>query len=287
MILAQRGRDNMVQRLVFIDADGTLIDDNQQVPDSARTALADAADAGHRLVLCTGRSKPEVYPWIWDLGFRGLVSSNGAYGEMDGKPIFDERIAQADVAELGAWFDSNGIPCFWTTPDAVYSVRGFIDLFQTSDTDGKPITGDWSAYLRQIGPYVRTDAPTTSNKATFFIPADSGVRLVDMQERFGSRFCIVPGSLPQKVAETGELTALGMDKSVGARKMTARLGFAPDTTIALGDSANDIAMLRSAGTGVAMGNGTAQAKEAADWVTAPIDENGLALAFEKLGLASV
>ncbi|MCI1797390.1 MAG: Cof-type HAD-IIB family hydrolase [Bifidobacterium tibiigranuli] len=275
----------MAQRLVFVDVDGTLVNHNQEVPDSAQEALAAAAAAGHQLVLCTGRSKPEVYPALLDLGFRGLVGSNGAYGEMDGAAIFDDRMPENDVAELAAWFDSNRTACFWTTPDAVYSVHDFIDLFRPSDGVSKPTAaGDWTAYLRQIGPYVRTGVPKTANKVTFFLSAGSGARLADARERFGSRFCIVSGSMPQELGETGELTALGMDKSVGLKKMAARLGFAPDDTVALGDSANDIEMLRSAGTGIAMGNGTPEAKEVADWVTAPIDDDGLALAFEQLGL---
>ena len=52
-------------RLIFIDVDGTLIDERQTVPDSAREALVAAAEAGNRLMLCTGRSIPELYPWLW------------------------------------------------------------------------------------------------------------------------------------------------------------------------------------------------------------------------------
>ena len=59
---------------------------------------------------------------------------------------------------------------------------------------------------------------------------------------------------------------------------------APRRVVAIGDYNNDIEMLKAAGTGVAMGNGTPGAKAAADWVTAPIDDDGLAIAFEKLGL---
>ncbi|MCI1223562.1 MAG: Cof-type HAD-IIB family hydrolase [Bifidobacterium subtile] len=275
----------MAQRLVFVDVDGTLVNHNQEVPVSAQKALAVAAAAGHQLVLCTGRSKPEVYPALLNLGFRGLVGSNGSYGEMAGAAIFDDRMPEDDVAELASWFDSNRTACFWTTPDAVYSVHDFIDLFRPSDGVSKPAAaGDWTAYLRQIGPYIQTGVPKTANKVTFFLSADSGVRLADARERFGRQFSIVSGSMPQELGETVELTALGMDKSVGLKKMAARLGFAPGDTVALGDSANDIAMLRSAGTGIAMGNGTPEAKEAADWVTAPIDDDGLALAFERLGL---
>ena len=56
-------------------------------------------------------------------------------------------------------------------------------------------------------------------------------------------------------------------------------------TMAFGDSGNDIPMLLAADIGVAMGNGTDAAKEAADYVCAPILEDGLLHAFEHFGLA--
>jgi hydroxymethylpyrimidine pyrophosphatase-like HAD family hydrolase len=55
-------------------------------------------------------------------------------------------------------------------------------------------------------------------------------------------------------------------------------------TIAFGDGPNDLEMLAFAGIGVAMGNGVAAAKEAADMVTAGIDDDGLARAMAQLGL---
>ena len=63
--------------LILCDVDGTVVDNNQLVPDSARTALAQANANGHILMLCTGRSLPEVYDFLWDLGFSGIVAANG------------------------------------------------------------------------------------------------------------------------------------------------------------------------------------------------------------------
>lgn len=276
--------DRVVRNLVFIDVDGTLVNHNQKLPESARVALGSAVAAGHQLVLCTGRGKPEIYPFLWDIGFRGLIGSNGAYAEWDGEIISEEYIPAQDVTELATWFTSIGAMSFWATGSALYSEGNFLDLFRP-DAVGRPvIEGDWSTFLELIEPHVYEGVPETASKVTFFLPSHVGVTLADAQARFGERFSIVPGSLPDAPGETGELTPLGMNKSVGLKKLAAHLGIAMEHTIALGDSSNDIEMLAEAGTGVAMGNGTSGAKKAADWVTAPIDDDGLALAFEKLGL---
>ena len=63
-----------------------------------------------------------------------------------------------------------------------------------------------------------------------------------------------------------------------------RYGIRPEETIAFGDSENDLEMLRTAGIGVAMGNGTPEAKAAADYVTADCDEDGLQKALEHFNL---
>ena len=276
--------DVRVKRLVFLDVDGTLLNHDQQLPESARRALARALELGHELVMCTGRGKAEIYPFLWDIGFRGLVGYNGAYGELDGTIVFNDQMPQQDVAEIAAWMDSVKADCLWQTRSDLYLVRDFLDLFRPSSQSNQSIAGDWSAFLEQIAPYLREGVPETAAKLTFHLAAQCGATLADAQARFGDRFSVVAGSLAHDRGVTGELTALGMNKSVGLVKVADRLDVRLEDTIALGDSANDVEMLTRAGIGVAMGNGTREAKAAADWVTTSIDDDGLAVAFERLGL---
>ena len=61
-------------KLVFIDIDGTLADENHVVPESARIACKQAQANGHKLFICTGRSVPKIERSILDLGFDGGCS---------------------------------------------------------------------------------------------------------------------------------------------------------------------------------------------------------------------
>lgn len=234
--------------------------------------------------MCTGRTRPEIYPFLWEIGFRGLVGSNGAYGELDGETIFIDHMSAEAITEIAAWLDDAGADCFWQTGLALHPTRNFLDLFRPSSGSEQAITGDWSGFLDQIEPYLRDGIPETAAKVTFFLSNDTSVSLADAQEHFGEHFSVIAGSLPHSTGETGELTARGMNKSIGLGKIAAHLGVEVADTIALGDSANDIEMLAAAGTGVAMGNGTPEAKAAADWVTDSVDDGGLYSAFERLGL---
>ena len=54
--------------------------------------------------------------------------------------------------------------------------------------------------------------------------------------------------------------------------------------MAFGDGGNDIGMLRHAGIGVAMGNANDDVKNAADYITTSVDENGIAHALKHFGI---
>ncbi len=55
-------------KALFFDVDGTLVNFQGKMPASARTALKKAQQNGHQIVLCSGRSKIQIYPWLLELG---------------------------------------------------------------------------------------------------------------------------------------------------------------------------------------------------------------------------
>ena len=67
-------------------------------------------------------------------------------------------------------------------------------------------------------------------------------------------------------------------------EFAAHFGFAIGETMAFGDGGNDVAMLRAAGAGVAMGNACDEALAAADYVTASVDDDGIRRALEHFGV---
>jgi HAD superfamily hydrolase (TIGR01484 family) len=72
----------------------------------------------------------------------------------------------------------------------------------------------------------------------------------------------------------------GMDKSVGLAWLAGRFGIRSEEVLAVGDNDNDAGMLKWAGVGVAMGNGSPAALAAADWVAPSVAEDGAAIALE-------
>lgn len=72
-----------MSQLIFLDVDGTLVNYENHLPDSAIAAIRAARKNGHRVYLSTGRSRAEIYPELWAIGVDGLIGGNGSYVEDD------------------------------------------------------------------------------------------------------------------------------------------------------------------------------------------------------------
>ncbi|MBR5636426.1 MAG: HAD family phosphatase, partial [Pseudobutyrivibrio sp.] len=68
-----------MKKVIFIDVDGTLVDYENNLPDSAVSAIRKARENGHKVYICTGRSEAEVYQNIWEIGLDGMIGGNGSY----------------------------------------------------------------------------------------------------------------------------------------------------------------------------------------------------------------
>ncbi len=94
----------MSQFAVFIDIDGTLIDDEQKYRPSAEYAIQQARKNGHKVFLSTGRCKAEIFDYIFDIGFDGLIGSSGGYIEVDHQVLRHLTFKDEDIQRLVEYF---------------------------------------------------------------------------------------------------------------------------------------------------------------------------------------
>jgi len=78
-----------------------------------------------------------------------------------------------------------------------------------------------------------------------------------------------------------EVLPLGISKATGVEELARPLGITAEDIVAFGDMPNDVPMIRWAGLGVAMGNAHPEVLEAADEVTAPNTDDGVARVLER------
>ncbi len=273
----------MNTKYVFLDVDGTLVNFNGEIPQSAIAALTEAQKNGHKMILCTGRQKSQIYSCLTDnIKFDGIIASAAAYIEFDGKIIFESRPTKEKLNFIIDFFEDNDIPYCLQTAHAIYlreeSLPRICDFMRERGS---------SEVLIQsvIGNTVFTDSPRDCDCVEKIAYYNSPFDIDKVREILGDYFHVVGYSLGKGGNATyGEITFAGINKATGIEKLMAAVGAPISDSIAVGDSENDLEMLEFAALSVCMGNGYEKAKAKADFITTDIDDDGIFNAFKKIGL---
>ena len=93
-------------KIILLDVDGTLVDYEGRLPDSAVRAVRSARKAGHRVYICTGRSRAEVYPNLWEIGLDGMIGGNGSYVEDHGHVVMHQLITPEQCRRAVEWLQA-------------------------------------------------------------------------------------------------------------------------------------------------------------------------------------
>ena len=268
--------------VVLLDIDGTLVDYRTDLPASAAAAVRTARAGGHRVYLCTGRSRAEIYPELWQLGVDGLIGGNGSYVESSGEVIFHQVMDETVVAEAIDWMSGDGLGYYLECNSGLF---GSADLPQRAAAAIERPGAEGEQFVRSVFPamiYQPWPVPVDVNKISFALRPD--VDLDALAERFAGRAGIDSWSATGKGAEFGEIGQLGIHKGAAIERLAAHLGVPTAGLIGMGDARSDLEMFAVCGTSVAMGNAPADVQAAADLVTDHVDDDGLAKAFVRLGL---
>ena len=111
-------------RILFIDVDGTLVDYHNRLPESAVTAIRAARAAGHRVYLCTGRSRAEMPEMLWEIGVDGMVGGNGSYVEDAGQVVWHQTLTGAQCRAIVDWLHSRGLEFYLETNAGLFQALG-------------------------------------------------------------------------------------------------------------------------------------------------------------------
>ena len=266
--------------LIFTDLDGTLIDHSQRIPDSALEALSVAREAGHRLFMCTGRSLPEIYPWLWDLGFDGIIAGAGGYIRAEGEVLYDRRITGKTVQRLTRLWDRFEGKWIWQGPHAMYSHPEFMDFF--IDLMGGVHCG-WGEYAKAVAPFLHEGIPSSTTKCTVYFE-QGRTSVEELSALIPADMQLIPGSIRSEGTLVIETYPADVSKGLGIELVAQHYGIPLTHAVAIGDSINDIEALSTAGIGIAMGGTCSQVQAAATYVTAPIHEDGFAHALRCAGV---
>ncbi|MFJ7727686.1 Cof-type HAD-IIB family hydrolase [Neobacillus sp. NPDC097160] len=236
-------------KLVALDMDGTLLNNNGQISEANRLAIKAAQDKGIYVVLSTGRSLMTSREHADALELTSyLVTVNGSEIWDEKRELVERNLVKAELIEWMWQLTKQHKTKFW----AISTERNWHDEMPE---DIKNI--EWL-------------------KFGFNIDDDATRELILKELEAKGEF-----ELSNSAMKNIEVNPFGINKAKGLSIVCSRLGIEMKHVMAVGDSRNDLMMIKEAGLGIAMGNAQDVVKEAADWVTATNEEDGVAQAIRK------
>lgn len=278
-----------MSKIIFLDVDGTLVDYQNRIPASAVTAIRKARANGHLVYMCTGRSRAEIQPELWEIGLDGLIGGNGSYVEHQEEVIMHQVISKEDSRAIVDWLHERGLEFFLESNNGLFASRNFRERARQTLKDyviqkGKSAEEVQDQEVEDVmhgivfgGELYRDDL----NKVSFVL--DSYQDHLDSKEVFPQLEAHTWGGRGE-TALFGDLGVKDIDKAHAVDVLLQHLGRDKADTIAFGDAKIDIPMLDYCAYGVSMGNGGAEIRAMADMITDDVEADGLYKAFEKLGL---
>lgn len=272
----------MKYKLLVLDVDGTLLNDEREISKRTLAALLKVQQMGVRIVLASGRPTYGLMPLAktLELGNYGgfVLSYNGCQiiKAQNGEILFERRINPEMLPYLEKKARKNGFAIFTYHDDTLI----------TDSPDNEYIKNE--ALLNNLK-IIREDEFST---AIDFAPckcmlvSDKEKALIGLEQHWEKRLA---GTLDAFRSEPYflEVVSCGVNKANTLGALLEHLGVTREEVIAVGDGVCDVTMLQLAGMGVAMGHSQDSVKVCADYVTASNEEDGVALAVEKLILAEV
>jgi len=239
-------------KLIALDMDGTLLNPNKEISEQNRLWIARAIESGVRVTLATGRPISDASAFARDLQLdTPLVINNGSEvwslpDKLLARHILDSQLVSRILTEvLPAYADQVN---FWS-----HTVEGRVN---------------------------KSNLPEDVHSLRWLQLGLSSKNIGLLQEIRSELETWNAFEISNSAVTNIELNAPGINKASGLREVCGILGIRMSEVIAIGDSLNDVPMIREAGLGVAMGNDQESVKAIADVVALTNAEDGVARIIE-------
>lgn len=266
-------------RLICLDMDGTLLDDDHAtVPPRNVRALRAAAERGALVAIASGRSWSLLEEVADQVGAVGCaVLSNGA-SVLDvgtGEWLYRSCLPEETWRPLARLLLARRLPF-----EVYCEGENYIQGDRVEQVVSWALSPEFAQVLRTVSQFpddlnAALDGKAVEKIHIFHVPPQKRQELLDAVAACG---CL---DVTSSFGENMELTATGVNKGSAVQALCAKLGLGPEQVMAFGDAGNDLELLRWAGWSFAMDNGSDEAKAAARYTTGTNREGGVGMAVEQ------
>jgi Cof subfamily protein (haloacid dehalogenase superfamily) len=256
--------------LVVSDVDGTLLTKDKTLTEGAKGAVRRLHEAGIGFTITSSRPAIGMRFLIEPLAITLPVGAfNGSYiVDPQLKPI-EQHLIPASAAQRSLnVLNEFGIDIWLFTSD----------LWLTRHGDGEYVPHEIRAI--RADPTIVDDFAPYLTAACKIVGSSADAALlqrceVTMQQALGAQATAV-----RSQSYYLDVTPPGYDKGTFVRAMAKRQGISTDAVATIGDMQNDLAMFKTSGVSIAMGNATANIKKLATHVTTSNEDEGFAGAVD-------
>ncbi len=272
----------MNYKLICVDMDGTLLNNKKEVSARNLETIGKAHEAGVKIVITTGRIFVSANYYGDLIGVKApIIASNGAYVREKDKneSIYEQGLEKSQcriIIDLLKKYHI--IPQFYTsdtiyTQEIEYSALMYTEANKTVPPNRQvkiKIIDNWEEMLESDVKIIKAMAADI-DKETIQEAKKEFLKLGEFE-------------VVSSMNNSFELMKNGTSKGAAVKKICEYYGINRSETICIGDNENDLSMIKFAGLGVAMGNGTEVVKKEADYITLSNENDGVAHVIEKFVL---
>ena len=281
-----------MKKLIAIDMDGTLFNSSGKISEGNLMAIREAQEAGHIVMLCSGRPHDVLLDFMKDEYdvVLPVAGSNGSCSYTEGQTIHSVSMDKTLAGQLFQMLLEDNHPFRVYTNQGVFTIDGFLDRFrndlsQCGEEDAGGLTVErYAEYLKSsksvdIGRFEDISLKEGLEIYKFFVSTLIPEKKSHLENRLNS--FEGPFGFTSSAHNNVEIMSEQGHKGTGLSEMARYYNIPMKDTIAIGDNFNDIPMLEAAGLSIAMGNAEPQIKELCHRVTRTNDEDGVAYAIRQ------
>jgi Cof subfamily protein (haloacid dehalogenase superfamily) len=262
--------------------DGTLLNSKREISEFNKEAIKKAHDRGVHIVVSTGRLFANAEAFSDLIGVKSpVIASNGAVVRgIDKNQIIYKSYFEIDTCiRLLEVLTKHKVKQNFSTPEKGYTGDlKFKLLIEYARLRGRTIRNTKIQYVSSNKEWLKVFEKEKDNIVKCEIRCEDADKLKKIRNELEDmkEFDVVSFS-----HRNIELTRSGVSKGKAAERLAEYYGIKREEIIAIGDSENDLSMIKYAGTGIAMGNAMEIVKQKADCITDTNDNDGVGKAICK------
>ncbi|HBZ10100.1 MAG TPA: Cof-type HAD-IIB family hydrolase [Bacillus bacterium] len=265
----------MTYKMLVLNIDGTLLQDNGRIHKQTREAIEFALQKGIHIILATTRNFPAAKRTAKSLKLKDyIIAHQGAFIAKDiNKPVYVQRVHERVASEITAFLES--FPCQIRLVNEKFLISNKVKLPTNMMTRVVFQSANRFVYQERYVDSISEkllDQPVSppNFEVVFFDEKEMADSMMAIKEMYDEVVCIPIEPLKMVIVPAG------VSKLEGVKFVCSQYGIKKHEVVSIGAGLDDLPLMQWSGLGVAMGNAPKEVHDAADWITRTNNENGVA-----------